>query len=111
MKNILRFSLLVLICLGAACAPTAGVSEPPPGPAATLTATPTVTLTPTSSVPMAVGLQNTNCHDGPGDAYKNGGTLLKDQGVVIDGISADGQWVQVIHPNFGKGHCWLYIPI
>lgn len=90
----------------------AATGTPTAAPTATLTMTPTTTLTPTPAALTAVGLQNTNCHDGPANAYENGGTLLKDQRVAIEGISADGQWVWVVHPNFGKGyHCWLYIPI
>jgi uncharacterized protein YraI len=83
---------------------------------ATVTYTPTVSPTaaptsaPTGTTPTATGLQNTNCHTGPGGSYEVSGTLFKGKSIQIDGINADNTWVWVKHPNFTNGHCWVSIP-
>ena len=88
------------------------LAQPPAsGPTATLTVTPTATLTATPSVPTATGLQNTNCHAGPGGSFKNSGTLFTGKTVIIEGVNADKTWIWVRHPNFDKGDCWLYLPL
>ncbi len=91
-------------------APPTSTVAPTPTPTATPTSTATPTPTATTSILLATGLVNTNCHDGPGTAYFSSDVLLKGRSVPIEGISQDKIWVWVRRPDGSNGNCWLYLP-
>ena len=79
--------------------------------APTLADTATLTAIPTSAVPLAVGLVNTNCHDGPGTAYRSRDILMQAQSAPIDGINAALTWVRVRRPDGANGYFWLAVSV
>jgi hypothetical protein len=97
--------------------PEMAAASPTPIAVAVLTATPTfentatITATPTSSVPVAIGLVNTNCHDGPGGAYRSRDVLMQAQSAPIDGVNAALTWVRVRRPDGANGYCWLSVSV
>ena len=80
-------------------------------PVPSLTPTLTPYLSPTVGVPMAVGLENTNCHRGAGVSFINDGTLFTGASVKIVGINAGRSWVLVENPQIKGNLCWLSLPV
>jgi len=95
----------------------AATASPLPTETAMATASPTplptatVTLTPTPSGPVAIGLVNTNCHDGPGTAFRSRDVLMQGQTASINGISEDLNWVRVQRLDGSRNFCWLSISV
>jgi SH3-like domain-containing protein len=89
---------------------TVGRVTDTPAASPTPVSTSTPTSTPTLSILLAIGLENTNCHDGPGTGYHSSDVLMKGKSVPVDGISQDKNWVRVRRPDGSNGDCWLYLP-
>jgi hypothetical protein len=70
-----------------------------------------IASSPTPVVPMAIGLENTNCHRGAGVAFENDGTLFTGSSTIIVGINADRNWVLVNNPSVKGLRCWLSLSV
>jgi hypothetical protein len=72
------------------------------------TETPAILFTPTSAIPIARILQNTNCRSGPGTVYDIEYIALIGEELVITGRTTAPDYVIVEIPDKPGQYCWLW---
>lgn len=60
-----------------------------------------------TDVKYVIAQQDVTVYSGPGNNYRNLGRIAEGQIVKVTGISADGNWWQVICPDGTAGSCWV----
>lgn len=60
-----------------------------------------------TNVKYVIAQQDVTIHSGPGNSYRILGRIAEGQIVKVTGISANGNWWQVICPDRTAGSCWV----
>src|SRR5690554_509920 len=78
-------------------------NTPTPEPTATDTPTPEPTSTPRTTIATILA-ERVNVRRGPGFEYESLGALPRDEEALVNGVSADGDWYQIV---FGPQLGWV----
>ena len=67
----------------------------------------------TTETPPTVAVMGTvvNLREGPGTDYPTDGQVRVGNQLQVTGRSADGSWLQVMHPATTGEHVWIYTPL
>jgi hypothetical protein len=92
--------------------PASATLEPQQQAAATgapgLVPPPPVSATPTVGDPTVTVSVDTNCRQGPGDAYASAGALLEGEIAILIAWDGRGDYALIQNPD-GPGECWLWL--
>ncbi len=83
------------------------IVKPTMTPTVTLSPTPVPTFTIVATAPQIVVTANTNCREGPGEAYEHVGVLRAGESAQVVGRSADAQYWIIPNPKQPDQLCWL----